>query len=74
MEGNTNKQGVPHLACVELLPPCEGGLHDRRSDCTDLCHGKAASLVIGCAVDPTIFCDLLYLYVRITGTLAIGSN
>ena len=25
------------------------------------CHGEAASLVIGCAVDPTLFCGLLYL-------------
>ena len=25
------------------------------------CHGEAASHVIGCAVDPTLSCDLLYL-------------
>ena len=25
------------------------------------CHGEAASLVIGCAVDPTLSCGLLYL-------------
>ena len=55
-------------------PPREGGLHDRLSDCTDSCHGEAASLVIGCAVDLTISCGLLYLSVGIAETLAIGNN
>ena len=39
-----------------ILPPREGGFHERRSHCTDTCPGKAASLVIGCAVDPTLPC------------------
>ena len=41
---------------------------------TDSCHGEAASLVTGCAVDPTIPCGLLYLSVRIAETLAIGND
>jgi hypothetical protein len=44
------------------------------SDCTDSCHGEAASLVIRCAVDSTIPCDLLHLSVRIAETLAIGND
>ena len=55
-------------------PPREGGLHERWSDCTHSCHGEAASLITGCAVDPTIPCDLLYLSVRIAETLAIGND
>ena len=56
------------------LPPREGGLHDRWSDCTDSCHGEAASLVIGCNMDPAIPYGLLYLSVRIVETLAIGND
>ena len=40
----------------------------------DSCHSEAASLVIGCAVDPTIPCGLLYFSVRIAETLAIGND
>ena len=40
----------------------------------DSCHGEAASLVIGCTVDPTIPYGLLYLSVRIAETLAIGND
>ena len=40
------------VPCVcGTVPPQEGGLHDRWSHCTDSCHGEAASLLIGCAVD-----------------------
>ena len=44
---------TPGALCVRILPLREGGLHGRWSRYTDLCHGKAASLVTGCAVDPT---------------------
>ena len=44
------------------VPPREGGPHVRiESSYRASCHGEAASLVIGCAVDPTLFCGLLYL-------------
>ena len=63
------------MPCVcGFLPPREGGLHDRWADCTDSCHGEAACLVIGCAVDPTIPCGLLSLSARIAETLAIGNE
>ena len=64
---------TPGALRVWNLAPREGGLHDRWSDRTDSCHGEAASLVIGCAVDPRIRCGLLYLSVRIAETLAIGN-
>ena len=63
------------VPCVcGTLPPREGGFHDRWLGCTDSCHGEAASLLIGCAVDPTIPCGLLYLFVRIVETLEIGND
>ena len=61
-------------SAVWILPPREGGFHDRWSDCTDSCHGEAAFLVTRCAVEPTISCGLLYLSVRIAETLAIGND
>ena len=45
----TRKKGVLPARLVPCLcgtlPPREGGLHDRWSDCTDSCHDEAASLV-----------------------------
>ena len=59
------------VACKKTLPPREGGLHDIWSDCTNSCRDEAASLVIGCALDPTRPCGFLHLSVRITEKLAI---
>ena len=44
-----------------ILPPREGGFHDRWSHCTNTCPGEAASLIIGCAVAPTIPCGLRFI-------------
>jgi hypothetical protein len=50
----------------------KGWIESRAGPGTDMKYN--ASLVIRCAVDPTIPCGYLYLSVRIAETLAIGNN
>ena len=69
------------VLAARLVPCVCGDLPPRRessmiggANYTESCQGEAASLVIGCAVDPTIPCGLLYPSVRNAETLAIGNE